>query len=162
MTLVSEPTGNLGDTAITEISGALRAVLADVFTLYIKTKNFHWHVSGLHFRDYHFLFDEQAEQILATTDEIAERARKLGGTTLRSVSDITRHRRLRDNHAERVGSLDMLRELRDDNQQLTQLLRSVHELCDRHHDVATASLIENWIDESERRSWFLRETLHAQ
>ncbi len=136
---------------------ALRPLLADVFALYVKTKNFHWHISGRHFRDYHLLLDEQAAQVLAMTDEIAERARKLGGTTLRSIGDIARHQRLRDNDADAVGALDMLCELRDDNRQLTRSLRLTHEVCERHDDVATASLIENWIDESERRSWFLRE-----
>ena len=157
MKLASEPTTELGATAITEICDALRPLLADVFTLYVKTKNFHWHISGPHFRDYHRLLDEQAEQIFAMTDEIAERARKLGGTTLRSVGDIARHQRLRDNDANSVGALDMLCELRDDNQQLTRSLRLAHEVCAGHNDVATASLIENWIDESECRNWFLRE-----
>ena len=157
MTLASEPITDLGDTAATEICDALRPLLADVFALYVKTKNFHWHISGRHFRDYHLLLDEHAAQIFAMTDEIAERARKLGGTTLRSVGDIARHQRLRDNDADAVGALDMLCELRDDNRQLTRSLRLTHEVCERHDDVATASLIENWIDESERRSWFLRE-----
>ena len=157
MTLASEPITDLGNTAATEICDALRPLLADVFALYVKTKNFHWHISGRHFRDYHLLLDEHAAQIFAMTDEIAERARKLGGTTLRSVGDIARHQRLRDNDAEAVGALDMLCELRDDNRQLTRSLRLTHEVCERHDDVATASLIENWIDESERRSWFLRE-----
>jgi len=157
MTLASEPITDLGHTATTEICDALRPLLADVFALYVKTKNFHWHISGPHFRDYHLLLDEHAGQVLAMTDEIAERARKLGGTTLRSVGDIARHQRLRDNDVEAVGALAMLCELRDDNRQLTRSLRLAHEVCDRHDDVATASLIENWIDESERRSWFLRE-----
>ena len=157
MTLASEPITDLGNTAATEICDALRPLLADVFALYVKTKNFHWHISGRHFRDYHLLLDEQAAQVFAMTDEIAERARKLGGTTLRSVGDIARHQRLRDNDADAVGALDMLCELRDDNRQLTRSLRLTHEVCERHDDVATASLIENWIDESERRSWFLRE-----
>jgi starvation-inducible DNA-binding protein len=143
--------------AATEISGALRILIADVFTLYVKTKNFHWHMSGKHFRDYHLLLDEQATQIFAMTDDIAERARKLGGTTIRSISDISRHRRLKDNDEEFVAPLDMLVELRGDNQRLTRELRSTHELCERHNDVATASLIENWIDETERRTWFLSE-----
>ena len=157
MTLASEPITDLGNTTATEICHALRPLLADVFALYVKTKNFHWHISGRQFRDYHLLLDEQAAQVLAMTDEIAERARKLGGTTLRSIGDIARHQRLRDNDADAVGALEMLCELRDDNRQLTRSLRLTHEVCERHNDVATASLIENWIDESERRSWFLRE-----
>jgi starvation-inducible DNA-binding protein len=148
---------DLGEPAVSEISSTLRQLLADVFALYLKTKNFHWHIRGPHFRDYHLLLDEQASQIFAMTDEIAERARKLGGTTLRSIGDISRHQRLQDNDAELVDALDMLAELRDDNQQLTRFLRAAHELCDRHNDAATTSLIENWIDETERRTWFLRE-----
>jgi starvation-inducible DNA-binding protein len=142
-----------------EISLALRQLLADVFALYVKTKNFHWHMSGQHFRDYHLLLDEQSEQIFAMTDDIAERARKIGGTTLRSISDISRHQRLQDNNAEFVSAKEMLAELCNDNEQLTRHLRSAHQVCDRHEDVATASLIENWIDEAERRTWFLFETL---
>lgn len=157
MTLASEPITDLGNTTATEICDALRPLLADVFALYVKTKNFHWHISGRQFRDYHLLLDEQAAQVFGMTDEIAERARKLGGTTLRSIGDIARHQRLRDNDADAVGALDMLCELRDDNRQLTRSLRLTHDVCERHNDVATASLIENWIDESERRSWFLRE-----
>jgi starvation-inducible DNA-binding protein len=157
MTLAPEPMTDLGTTAATEICDALRPLLADVFALYVKTKNFHWHISGRQFRDYHLLLDEQAAQVFAMTDEIAERARKLGGTTLRSIGDIARHQRLRDNDADAVGALEMLCELRDDNRQLTRSLRLTREVCERHDDVATASLIENWIDESERRSWFLRE-----
>jgi len=153
----SEFASDLGSDAVVEISGALRKLLADVFALYLKTKNFHWHMSGPHFRDYHLLLDEQAMQIFAMTDDIAERARKLGGTTIRSISDISRHQRLTDNNAEFVAPHDMLLELRADNQQLTRELRSAHELCDRRNDVATASLIENWIDETERRTWFLSE-----
>jgi starvation-inducible DNA-binding protein len=151
---------DLADSGVTEISAALRQLLADVFALYLKTKNFHWHMSGRHFRDYHLLLDEQAEQIFAMTDEIAERARRIGGTTLRSVGDITRHQSLADNDSEFVPPKDMLAVLTADNQQLTRSLRSTHAICDRHNDVATASLIENWIDEAERRTWFLFETLH--
>src|SRR5277367_2680522 len=132
--------------ATRDISGALSGLLANVFALYLKTKNFHWHMSGRHFRDYHLLLDEQADQIFAMTDDIAERSRKIGATTLRSISDISRHQRLNDNNAEFVAPKDMLVELRDDNRQLTVELRSIHELCEKHHDVATASLIENWID----------------
>jgi starvation-inducible DNA-binding protein len=145
---------NRETTALTE---ALRKLLADVFTLYMKTKNFHWHMNGKHFRDYHLLLDEQASQIFAMTDDIAERARKIGGTTLHSISDIALHQRLPDNNAEFVAPKDMLSELRDDNRQLTRELRSTHKLCDKHDDVATASLIETWIDEAERRVWFLSE-----
>jgi starvation-inducible DNA-binding protein len=150
---------DLSHDGVIEISDALRQLLADVFALYVKTKNFHWHMSGPHFRDYHLLFDEQAEQIFAMTDDIAERTRKIGGATLRSISDISRHQRLKDNNAEFVTPQEMLAELCADNRQLTRSLRATHETCDRHDDVATASLIENWIDESERRNWFLFETL---
>jgi starvation-inducible DNA-binding protein len=155
-TLWETPSDLTGD-AVVEISGALRKLLADVFTLYVKTKNFHWHMSGKHFRDYHLLLDEQSSQIFAMTDDIAERARKIGGTTIRSIRDIAEHQRLKDNDAEFVPPQDMLVELRDDNQQLTRELRSTHKLCDQYEDVATASLIENWIDQPERRTWFLRE-----
>jgi starvation-inducible DNA-binding protein len=143
--------------AVRDISGALNALLADMFALYLKTKNFHWHVSGPHFRDYHLLLDEQADQIFATTDAIAERVRKLGGMTLRSIGHIGRLQRLLDNDADYVTPLDMLAELRDDNKQLTASLREAHAVCDEENDVATASLIEVWIDEAERRTWFLFE-----
>jgi starvation-inducible DNA-binding protein len=143
--------------AIAKISGALTALLADFFALYIKTKNFHWHVSGPHFRDYHLLLDEQSEQILATTDDVAERVRKIGGTTLRSIGQIARLQRIADNDREFVFAQHMLAELREDNAQLTIRLRGAHSLCDDHGDVASASLIENWIDEAERRVWFLYE-----
>ena len=142
---------DLGGDAVVDVSGSLRKLLADVFTLYVKTKNFHWHMSGKHFRDYHLLLDEQASQIFAMTDEIAERARKIGGTTIHSIRDIAEHQRLKDNNAEFVPPHDMLAELRDDNQQLTRELRATHKICDDHNDVATAGLIENWIDETERR-----------
>src|SRR6266550_5121871 len=148
---------DLSGDAVEEISSNLRRLLADVFALYVKTKNFHWHMSGRHFRDYHLLLDEHSTQIFAMTDDIAERARKIGGTTLRSISDIAQHQRLKDNNKEFVKPQDMLVELRSDNQQLTRELRSTHELCDKYDDVATASLIENWIDETERRTWFLSE-----
>jgi starvation-inducible DNA-binding protein len=150
---------DLSHDAVAEISSGLRQLLADVFALYIKTKNFHWHMSGRHFRDYHLLLDEHASQIFAMTDDIAERARKIGGTALHSISDITRHQRLKDNNAEVVSPKDMLAELCADNQQLTRSLRSTHEVCERHNDVATASLIETWIDETERRTWFLSEIM---
>src|SRR6202011_1735304 len=139
----SESATDLGGDAVVEISGALRKLLADVFTLYMKTKNFHWHMSGRHFRDYHLLLDEHGTQIFAMTDEIAERARKIGGTTLHSISDISKHQRLKDNNAEFVAPEDMLAELRADNQELTRNLRFAHELCEKHNDVATTSLIEN-------------------
>jgi starvation-inducible DNA-binding protein len=148
---------DLGGDAVEEITSNLRRLLADVFALYVKTKNFHWHISGRHFRDYHLLLDEQATQIFAITDAIAERARKIGGTTIRSISDIARNQRLKDNNKEGVSPQEMIAELCDDNQQLTRSLRAVHEICDRHNDVATASLIEVWIDESEKRTWFLSE-----
>jgi starvation-inducible DNA-binding protein len=148
---------DLSRNGVAEISRALRQLLADVFTLYVKTKNFHWHMSGRHFRDYHLLLDEHGEQIFAMTDDIAERARKIGGATLRSISDISRNQRLQDNNEESVTPADMIAELCDDNRQLTQFLRSTHEICERHHDVASASLIETWIDQSERRTWFLSE-----
>src|SRR3954452_7641646 len=144
--------------AIQDIAGALNALLADTFALYLKTKNFHWHVSGPHFRDYHLLLDEQATQIFATTDDIAERVRKIGGTTLHSIGEISRTQRILDNDAGYVTPRDMLAELRDDNKQLTASMRETHDLCDEHRDVATASLLENWIDEAERRTWFLFET----
>ena len=148
---------NLGSNATRDISAALTTLLADMFALYIKTKNFHWHMSGPHFRDYHLLLDEHATQIFAMTDDVAERARKIGGTTLRSIGDIAKNQRLKDNNKETVSPQEMLTELSVDNQQLTRSLRATHEICDRHNDVATASLIEVWIDESERRTWFLSE-----
>ena len=148
---------NLTSNATTDITGGLNALLADMFALYMKTKNFHWHVSGPHFRDYHLMFDEQGEQIFATTDDIAERVRKIGGTTLRSIGNIARLQRIADNDADFVSPQDMLAELRDDNKDLTLRMREVHDLCDEHGDVATASLLENWIDQAERRVWFLYE-----
>jgi starvation-inducible DNA-binding protein len=150
------PSG-LADSAQADISAALNALLADTFALYLKTKNFHWHASGPHFRDYHLLLDEQAEQIFAATDAIAERVRKIGGTTLRSIGHIAKLQRVSDNDAEFVTPLDMLAELREDNKQLTARLRETHDLCDEYRDVASASLIENWINEAERRTWFLFE-----
>jgi starvation-inducible DNA-binding protein len=136
----------------------MNAILADVFALYLKTKNFHWHMSGPHFRDYHLLLDEQADQLFAMTDPIAERVRKLGGPTLKSIGHILRTQRVLDNDADYVEPHDMLAELAEDNRMLTARLRETHEVCDEHHDVASASLIEVWIDESERRTWFLFET----
>ena len=147
----------LSEKAVRDISAALTLLLSDVFALYLKTKNFHWHMSGPHFRDYHLMLDDQGEQIFSMTDVIAERARKLGGTTVRSIGQISRSQRIADNDAEYVKPLDMLAELRDDNASLTQNMRAVHSLCDEAGDVATASLLENWIDESEKRTWFLFE-----
>ncbi len=148
---------DLGANAVRDIGGALTLLLADVFALYLKTKNFHWHMSGPHFRDYHLLLDEQSEQIFAMTDDIAERGRKIGSRTLRSIGEISRIKRLADNDADFVTPDDMLAELRDDNQRLVASMREVHDLCDENNDVATASLLETWIDESERRVWFLYE-----
>ena len=148
---------DLKPNAVRDISGALNILLADMFALYVKTKNFHWHVSGPHFRDYHLLLDEQATQIFATTDDIAERVRKVGGTTLRSIGHIGRLQRVLDNDADFVTPLDMLAELREDNKQLAANLRETHGICDEQDDVATASMIEVWIDEAERRTWFLFE-----
>ena len=146
---------SLSPDAVRDICGALNALLADTFALYLKTKNFHWHMSGPHFRDYHLLLDEQADQIFAITDPMAERARKIGGTTLRSIGHIKRLQRSLDNDAEFVTPLDMLAELRDDNLQLIAHFRSAHSLCEEHSDVATTSLLEVWVDEAERRTWFL-------
>jgi starvation-inducible DNA-binding protein len=143
--------------AVAKLSDAMTALLADMFALYIKTKNFHWHVSGPHFRDYHLLLDEQADQILATTDAIAERVRKIGGVTLHSIGQIVRLQRIVDNDKEFVAAQHMLAELCEDNTQLAFHLKSAHSLCDQYEDVASASLIETWIDEAERRIWFLYE-----
>jgi starvation-inducible DNA-binding protein len=149
---------DLGSNAIRDVTGALNALLADVFVLYLKTKNFHWHVSGSHFRDYHLMLDEHGDQIFAMTDPIAERVRKIGGTTLRSIGHIGRLQRISDNDADFVTPEDMLAELRDNNQTLLGSLRSTHELASESNDSATTSLIETWIDETERRIWFLFET----
>jgi starvation-inducible DNA-binding protein len=147
----------LSEKAVDEISQALTLLLSDVFALYIKTKNFHWHMSGPHFRDYHLMLDEQAGQIFSMTDPIAERARKLGATTIRSIGQISRRQRIIDNDADYVRPVDMIAELRSDNAALTQSMHDAHSLCDEAGDVATASLLENWIDESEKRTWFLFE-----
>ena len=152
---------DLGENAVKDLSGALTILLADAYALYLKTKNFHWHMSGPHFRDYHLLLDEQADQIFATADPIAERVRKLGGTTLRSIGHIARLQRIKDNDADYVTPLDMLAELREDNRDVARSMREVHGLCDEHGDVATASLLEVWIDEAERRAWFLFEATRA-
>jgi starvation-inducible DNA-binding protein len=143
--------------ATRDISGAMNAILADVFALFVKTKNFHWHLSGPHFRDYHLLFDEQADQIFAMSDAIAERVRKVGGSTIRSIGHIAKLKRVSDNDAEYVEPSDMLAELREDNKALAGRLREAHNVCDENRDIATASLIEVWIDETERRTWFLFE-----
>ncbi len=148
---------DLTRSATKDVTGAMNAILADVFALYLKTKNFHWHMSGPHFRDYHQLLDEQADQLFAMTDPIAERIRQIGGLTLRSIGHISRTQRVLDNDAEYVEPLDMLAELAEDNKALTARLREAHNVCDEHRDVATASLIEVWIDETERRTWFLSE-----
>ena len=149
---------DLSENAVHDISEALRLLLSDAFALYLKTKNFHWHMSGPHFRDYHLMLDEQGDQIFSMTDAIAERARKIGGTTIRSIGQISRLQRITDNDAEYVEPADMLAELREDNLALAARLREAHEVCDERRDIATASLIENWIDETERRTWFLFET----
>jgi starvation-inducible DNA-binding protein len=153
---------DLTERATNDISAALQGILADVFALYIKTKNFHWHMSGSHFRDYHLLLDEHGNELFAMTDPIAERARKIGGTTLRSIGQIARTQRILDNDAEYVEPQDMLAELRDDNLRLTSAMRQVHNTCDEYHDVATTSFLEVWIDEAERRCWFLYEASHRR
>ena len=148
---------DLGANATKDIAGALNALVADTFALYLKTKNFHWHMSGPHFRDYHLLLDEQADQIFAMTDVLAERVRKLGGGTIRSIGDISRQQRIADNDAAYVDPLDMLAELRDDTQRFVASMREAHDVCDEHGDVATTSMLEVYIDEAERRVWFLYE-----
>lgn len=152
---------DLSPNATKDIAGAMNAILADVFALYVKTKNFHWHVSGPHFRDYHLLLDEHAAQLFAMTDDIAERVRKIGGTTLRSIGQIAKMQRVSDNDALYVEPLGMIAELREDNKALAQRLREAHGVCDEHRDIGTASLIEVWVDETERRTWFLFETGRA-
>jgi starvation-inducible DNA-binding protein len=152
---------DLKPNAVRDLAGELNILLADMFGLYLKTKNFHWHVSGPHFRDYHLLLDEQGEQIFATTDAIAERVRKIGATTLRSIGHVSRLQRIQDNDADFVTPMDMLAELRDDNKRLTTRMREIHDLCDESGDVATASLLEVWIDEAERRTWFLFEATRS-
>ncbi|HEU5078742.1 MAG TPA: DNA starvation/stationary phase protection protein [Opitutaceae bacterium] len=154
---IATPT-DLSDKSTRNLTGALNALLADTFALYLKTKNFHWHMSGPHFRDYHLLLDEQADQLFAATDPLAERVRKIGGSTLHSIGEISRQQRILDNDAEYVTPQDMLAELAEDNRSMVKHLRDAHDLCDEARDVATASLIENWIDEAERRAWFLFET----
>ena len=153
---IATPT-DLAQDATRDISAALNQLLADVFALYLKTKNFHWHVSGPHFRDYHLMLDEQGDELFAMTDALAERVRKIGGTTLRSIGHIARMQRVLDNDADYVQPLDMLAELRDDNKALAAALREAHDITDEYHDIASSSLIENWIDETEKRTWFLFE-----
>ena len=148
---------DLSANAVPEISSALNALLADTFALYLKTKNFHWHVSGPHFRDYHLLLDEQAEQIFGATDDIAERVRKIGGTTLRSIGQIAKLQRVKDNDAAFVPPREMLRELMNDNKKVAEDMRKAHEVCEDHDDPATASMIEIWLDQTEKRTWFLFE-----
>ena len=148
---------DLSDAAVREISKAINGILADSFALYLKTKNFHWHVSGPNFRDYHLMLDEHAEAIFATTDPLAERVRKIGGVTLRSISDVSKHQSIKDNNESEVDPLDMLKELMADNKAVAKAMREAHELCDKHDDIATASLLENYVDETERRTWFLFE-----
>jgi len=152
---------DLSREAVEAVSAALNPVLADVFALYVKTKNFHWHVSGPHFRDYHLLLDEQAEQIFAATDELAERVRKIGGTTLRSIGHIASLQRIKDNDADFVAPNEMLRQLMNDNKGLAASMRDAHDIADKHRDVATTSLLENFIDQAERRTWFLYEASRA-
>jgi len=156
----SKGEAGLGREGVSEITATLRELLADVFSLYLKTKNFHWHMNGRHFRDYHLLLDEHADQIFAMTDEIAERARKIGGSTLHSIGDVARHQRLKDNDEEHVAPEKMLKELHGDNVKLTGYLRGAHEICAKHNDVASTSLIEVWIDQTERRTWFLAEIVN--
>jgi starvation-inducible DNA-binding protein len=153
---------DLSEDATRDIGGAMNAILADVFALYLKTKNFHWHVSGPHFHDYHLMMDDQSDQLFAMTDPIAERIRKVGAMTLRSIGHIARIQRIQDNDADYVEPTDMLAELCEDNQALAARFREAHEVCNEHRDIATASLIETWIDETERRTWFLFETSRAQ
>jgi starvation-inducible DNA-binding protein len=152
---------DLSDDAVRELSAKLNEILADAFALYLKTKNFHWHVSGPHFRDYHLLLDEQSEQIFATTDEIAERVRKIGGTTLRSIGQVSKLQTIKDNDEAFVPAHEMLRELMNDNKHIAASMRECHELADKHDDVATASILENFIDDTERRVWFLFEATRA-
>jgi len=155
-TPLTTPT-TLSEKAVSDISAALTLLLADVFALYLKTKNFHWHMSGPHFRDYHLMLDEQGDQLFAMTDPVAERVRKIGGTTIRSIGHISRLQRVFDNDVAHIAPLDMIAELREDNATLTRIMREAHLLCDDAGDVATASLLENWIDETEKRIWFLFE-----
>jgi len=160
-TLPLQTPSDIDKKSVADITGALNALLADTFSLYLKTKNFHWHMSGPHFRDYHLLLDDHGDQIFAMTDDIAERVRKLGGTTIRSIGEIARLQRIQDNDAAYVTPKDMLSELHEDEKAFTLSMRAVHALCDDAGDVATASLLENWIDQSQRRSWFLFESTRS-
>ncbi len=153
----SDIRSGLHDNAVKDIAGGLKLLLADMFALYVKTKNYHWHMSGPHFRDYHLMLDEQATQIFAVTDAVAERARKIGGTTIRSIGHIAKLQRVLDNDADYVDPMDMLAELRDDNGDLARRMRELHDMCSTLGDVATTSLLETWIDEAEGRRWFLFE-----
>jgi len=152
---------DLSAAATKDVSAVLNALLADVFALYLKTKNFHWHMSGPHFRDYHLLLDDHSDQLIAMTDDLAERVRKVGGTTLRSIGHIAQLQRISDNDAVYVEPLDMLAELQEDNKTMARRMRETHDICDKHDDIATASLLENWIDQTERRTWFLFEITRA-
>jgi starvation-inducible DNA-binding protein len=153
---------DLSGNAVPEIADALNGLLADAFALYLKTKNFHWHVSGPHFRDYHLLFDEQAAEVYASTDELAERVRKLGGRTLHSIGEISKRQSIKDNDKDFVAPADMLKELMEDNKAIVRAMRKAHEIADRHEDVATASILENFIDQAEKRNWFLFEASRGQ
>ena len=144
---------------VVEICDELRKLVSDVFSMYLKTKNFHWHMSGKHFRDYHLLLDEQSDQIFAMTDDIAERARKMGGNTVHSIGEIAQYQRLKDNNQEFVEPRAMLQELAADNQKLAKFMRATHELCEKHNDIGTASMLEVWVDQTERRTWFLFESV---
>ena len=158
---LASPT-DLGANATKDITGALNALLADTFALYLKTKNFHWHMSGPHFRDYHLMLDDHGDELFAMTDVLAERVRKIGGTTILSIGDIARQQRIADNDAAYVTPLDMLAELRDDTQRFIASMRATHDVCDEHNDVATASLLENYIDEAEKRTWLLFESTRVR
>src|SRR5579871_1962895 len=158
ITALETPT-DMNREGVVEICDELRKLVSDVFSLYLKTKNFHWHMSGKHFRDYHLLLDEQSDQIFAMTDDIAERARKMGGNTVHSIGEVAQYQRLKDNNQEFVEPKAMLQELAADNQKLAKYMRAAHELCDKHGDIGTASMLEVWVDQTERRTWFLFESV---
>ena len=153
---------DLSSQAVNKVSEALNVLLADAFALYLKTKNFHWHISGRHFRDYHLLLDEQSDQIFATTDQLAERVRKIGGTTLKSIGQVAKLQTIKDNNEDYVPPREMLRELMQDNKHVAAAMRKAHDVCDKAEDVASASLLENFIDETERRTWFLFEATRQE
>lgn len=153
---------DLSKDAVEKVAKALNGLLADAFALYLKTKNFHWHMSGRHFRDYHLLLDEQSDQIFATTDPLAERVRKIGGRTLRSIGEVAKVQSLKDNNEDFVPPVQMLRELMNDNKKMATAMRKAHEVCDDAKDVASASLLENYIDDTERRTWFLFEATQQE